>query len=285
VVGPTPAQQIVLQEDVQTVTAQTARLGRLALERHEQGKPGRFAPEGEARQAWRGVQVTVAVTPVAELGALRRFDTPRQRMHYVGLTPSESARGPRRQQGSLTKPGTPQARRALVEGAWAYRSPATGSRHWPRRLEQRPQAMPASSWQAQGRLCQRERQLRAKGKKAHPVVVAIARELVGCMGAMATQGTVPPNAYSWRCGARSGRGVPRLSAEAQPRCGVTLGGVRRPTGLLVPRMRQAPDGGQEGGTQPTASSVLNRRVFLAPALPRDKRTKLCCGRKKVASNP
>ena len=35
-------------------------------------------------------------------------------------------------------------------------------------------------------------------------------------------------------------------------------------------MRQAPDGGKEGGSQPTDSSVINRRVFLAPALPVDK---------------
>jgi hypothetical protein len=36
-------------------------------------------------------------------------------------------------------------------------------------------------------------------------------------------------------------------------------------------MRQAPDGGKDGGTQPTESRVLPRRVFLAPALPRDHR--------------
>ena len=41
VVCPTPAPQIVFQEDVQTVTAQTERLGRLALARHEQGKTWR----------------------------------------------------------------------------------------------------------------------------------------------------------------------------------------------------------------------------------------------------
>jgi hypothetical protein len=63
------------------------------------------------------------------------------------------------------------------------------------------------------------------------------------------------------------RGFPPLSDEVQPRCGVTLGGVKRPQGTLVPRWRQAPDGGKEGGSQPTASSVINRRVFLAPALP------------------
>jgi hypothetical protein len=35
----------------------------------------------------------------------------------------------------------------------------------------------------------------------------------------------------------------------------------------VPRLRQAPDEGKEGGTQPTDSSRINRRLFLAPALP------------------
>ena len=37
----------------------------------------------------------------------------------------------------------------------------------------------------------------------------------------------------------------------------------------VPRSRQAPDGHQAGGTQPTACSRINRRLFLAPALPVD----------------
>ena len=41
VVCPTPAQQIVLQAYVQTVTEQPARLGRLDLERHEQGQTWR----------------------------------------------------------------------------------------------------------------------------------------------------------------------------------------------------------------------------------------------------
>src|SRR5262245_37166065 len=41
----------------------------------------------------------------------------------------------------------------------------------------------------------------------------------------------------------------------------------RPPGTLVPRMRQAPDGGTEGGSQPTELSVSNRRVLLAPTLP------------------
>ena len=46
--------------------------------------------------------------------------------------------------------------------------------------------------------------------------------------------------------------------------------------------RQAPDGGKEGGNQPTDSSRINRRVFLAPALPIDQGEKTCGRRKKRA---
>ena len=57
--------------------------------------------------------------------------------------------------------------------------------------------------------------------------------------------------------------------EAQPRFGATLDGVMRLQETLEPRARQAPDGPKEGGTQSTDISVINRRVLLAPALPRD----------------
>ena len=89
-------------------------------------------------QALRGVQFPVAVTVIAELGDLSRFDNPRQLMSYLGLTPSEHTSGERRRQGSLTKTGNSHARRALVEGAWAYRYPAKVSRHLQLRLEKVP---------------------------------------------------------------------------------------------------------------------------------------------------
>jgi transposase len=134
------------------------------------------------------------VTTVAELGDLTRFDTPRQRMNYWGLTPSEYSSGPRRQHGSMTKTGNSQARRALVEGAWAYRYPAKVSRHLQLRLETLPAALQAISWQAQVRLGTRYRPLMATGKHANQVVVALARECRACMWAIAKQGGVPPKA-------------------------------------------------------------------------------------------
>jgi transposase len=134
------------------------------------------------------------VTTVAELGALTRFDHPRQLMHYLGLTPSEYSSGGRRPQGGIPKPGTTHARRALVEGAWAYRSPATVRRPLQLRLEKLPAAIQAISWKAQVRLCKRYRHLRAKGKNAQQVVGAMARELSAFRWAIAKQAAVRPKA-------------------------------------------------------------------------------------------
>jgi transposase len=119
VVGPTPAQQIVFQEYVRAVSEHTERLQRLDQELQERVKTWRLAPVVEALQALRGVQCTVAVTTVAELGDLTRVEHPRQRMHDLGLTPAADASGGRRQPGSMPTTGPTHARRAVVEGAWA----------------------------------------------------------------------------------------------------------------------------------------------------------------------
>jgi transposase len=189
---PTPAQQIVFQEYVRAVTEHTERLQRLEQELQEHVKSWRLNPVVEALQALRGVQFTVAVTTVAELGDLTRFENPRQLMKYLGLIPSEYSTGERRRQGAITKAGNTHARRALVEGAWAYRYPAKVSRHLQLRLETQPKIIQDISWKAQVRLCKRYRRLIARGKHANQVVVAIARELVGFMWAIAKQVPVTP---------------------------------------------------------------------------------------------
>src|SRR5262245_51122033 len=118
VVCPPPAQQIVFQEYVRAVTEPTERLERLEQELKDQVQTWRLRPVVDALQALRGVQCTVAVTDVAELGDLNRFDTPRQLMSYLGLTPSEYSTGDHRRQGGLTKAGHTHARRARIAGAW-----------------------------------------------------------------------------------------------------------------------------------------------------------------------
>ena len=187
VVCPTPAQQIVFQAYIRAVTEHTERLERLEQELTDQVQTWRLAPVVDALQALRGVQFTVAVTTVAELGDLTRFDNPRQLMNYLGLTPSEYSTGERRRQGGITKTGNSHARRALVEGAWAYRYPAKVSRHLQLRREKVPKPIQDISWKAQIRLCKRYRQLSARGKHANQVVVAIARELSAFMWAIAQE--------------------------------------------------------------------------------------------------
>jgi transposase len=173
----TPAQQIVFQEYVRTVSEHQQRLSRIDAELLEHVRQWRMFPVIVAIQALRGVQFTVAVTVIAELGDLTRFNNPKQLMSYFGLTPSEYTTGERRRQGGITKAGNSHARRALVEGAWAYRYPAKVSRHLQLRLEKTTQPIQNISWKAQVRLCKRYRRLTARGKHSNQVTIAIAREM------------------------------------------------------------------------------------------------------------
>jgi transposase len=88
----TPAQQIVFQEGVRAVDEQVDRLARIEAALQELAPRWRRYPVVEALQALRGVQWVVALTVVAELGDLTRFDNPRQ-LAVVGLVPSEYSSG------------------------------------------------------------------------------------------------------------------------------------------------------------------------------------------------
>jgi transposase len=185
VVCPTPAQQIVFQEGVRAVAEQVDRLARIEAELHELAPRWSRYPVVEALQALRGVQWVVALTVVAELGDLTRFDNPRQLAAFVGLVPSEYSSGASRRQGGITKAGNGRARRVLVEAAWAYRHPAKVSLHIQQRIDQLPKALQDLGWKAQVRLCKRYRRLVARGKHPNVVVTAIARELIAFMWAIA----------------------------------------------------------------------------------------------------
>jgi transposase len=260
VVWPTPAQHSGFHADSRAVTEHTDRRERLEPARHAQMPTWRLRPVVEALQALRGVQCTVAVTPGAARGDRTRFETPRQLLSSRGFTPAEDSSGERRRQGGMTKAGHTQARRALSEGAWAYRYPATGSRHLQRRREKVPPPIQAMRWQAQVRLCKRYRPLIARGKNATQVVGAIARALRALLWALAQEVPLTPEPETVESPQSMTRGGDRASAETPPRCGAALDGVKRLQHTLVPRARQAPDGRQEGGSQPTDSSRINRRL-------------------------
>lgn len=192
VVCPTATQQIVFQEYVHAVDEQFARLERLEAELLEAAARWRLYPVVQSLQALRGVQTIVALTVVAELGDLTRFDNPRQLAAFVGLIPSEYSSGDNRQQGGITKTGNGRARRALTEAAWAYRYNAKVSPIIQKRIEKLPTPIRAIGWKAQVRLCARYRRLRARGKHANVVVTAVARELIAFMWAIAREVPVNP---------------------------------------------------------------------------------------------
>jgi transposase len=191
VVCPTPTQQIVFQESVRAVDEQVDRIQRLDAELLERAPAWRLSPVVQALQALRGVQFLVAITVVAELGDLTRFDNPRQLAAFVGLIPSEYSSGGSRRQGGITKAGNGRARRALIEAAWAYRHPAKVSAHIQSRIGRLPKPIQDLGWKAQVRLCKRFRRLVARGKHPNVAVTAVARELIAFMWAIAKEVPVP----------------------------------------------------------------------------------------------
>jgi transposase len=181
------AQGIVLKEYIHALEEAQAREKRLEAEITELVKYSEQAPVIAAFQALRGVGLITAVTVVAEAGDLSRFDSPKQLMSYVGLVPSESSSGGSRHQGRITKSGNAHIRRVIVESAWHYRRPPAIGIGLKKRQEGQSEEIKAISWQAQHRLNLKFRRLSGRGKPSQTAAVAVARELLGFMWAIAQE--------------------------------------------------------------------------------------------------
>ena len=179
------AQQIAFQDYVDAVTDAERRLLRVETQISRLLPEWSLHPIVDALQAMRGIALINAVVLVSEVGDFTRFANPRQLMAYFGLVPGEQSSGETVRRGGITKTGNSHARRALVEGAWAYRMKPRIGRHKVDRIEALPKAVRDIGWDAQVRLCTRYRRLTARGKTANVVNVAIAREMVGFIWAIA----------------------------------------------------------------------------------------------------
>lgn len=182
-----PAQQIVFQDAINAIEDATARLRSLDQQLGAIVPSWSMAPVVAAYQAMRGVSFLVAVTFVAEIGDVRRFDNPRQLMSFLGLVPSERSTGKAVRRAGLTLAGNRRARRVLIEGAWTYRYPARVSEPLRARLEGLPKGVRDIAWKGQVRLCARYRRLIAVGKKTPVVIAAIAREMAAFLWAIGRQ--------------------------------------------------------------------------------------------------
>ena len=191
---PHRAQQIVLQEYVHATQEQLERVQRFTQQIQEMVAQWQLAPLVTALQALRGVSLIVAVTTVAELGDLTRFDSAKQLMAYLGLVPSEHSSGGATRRGGITKSGNGHVRRALTEAAHTYCHPARESRALLARAEGLPQEVRKVAWKAQVRLCGRFKKLIARGKNKKAVITATARELAAFMWGIAKE--VPVAAWT-----------------------------------------------------------------------------------------
>lgn len=182
-----PIQQIVFQEYVDAVTQATAKVTSLDKQIEESVQGWSMKPMVEALMALRGFQRIAAMTVVAELGDVTRFDSPRQLMAFLGLVPSEHSSGQTTHRGGITKAGNSHVRKMLIESSWCYRHPARKTAHLQRKAQKTPPAVQAIAWKAQKRLCGRYRKLTERGKPPTVVVAAIARELSGFIWAIYQQ--------------------------------------------------------------------------------------------------
>lgn len=186
-------QQTVFQEYIDSVKQQQQRVADLEQAMHEALADWSLTPVVEGLMALRGCRLVTAMTVVAELGDITRFDSPRQLMKYLGLVPSETSSGPKTRRGGVTKTGNGHVRRVLVEAAWCYRFPARKTAVLQRRAEQSPDEVQSIAWKAQKRLCGRYQALSKRGLLPQKISIAIARELTGFIWAIASE-VMPKNA-------------------------------------------------------------------------------------------
>lgn len=177
-------QQIVMEEYLDTVKSLTQRVHSIDVEIERAAQASNTWSVIEALMALRGINLLTAVTIIAEIGDLKRFNNAPQLMAYLGLVPSEQSSGGSVRRGSITKTGNGHVRRVLVEAAWTYRHPARKTAVLQRRAARTTEHTQEISWKAQKRLCRRYRLLEARGKLKVQVCTAIARELVGFIWAV-----------------------------------------------------------------------------------------------------
>ena len=182
---PHASQQVVLRDYLVTVDQAEQRLANLEAEVTLLSTQTPHAPLIAALQALRGVDVLTAVTLIAELGDVRRFSAPRDLMGYTGLVPSEDSSGERRWRGHITKTGNAHIRHVLIQAAWHYRHPPGVWGALKKRQAGLSPAILAISRTAQQRLHRRFRRLVYRGKLPQVAAVAVARELVGFIWAIA----------------------------------------------------------------------------------------------------
>jgi transposase len=181
---PLAAAQIVLDELRDAIMVAQERLDRLTTALTEVAQTSAQAPVIAALQTLHGIGPITAVGIVAEVGDLTRFARPPQLMAYAGLVSSEHSSGGHPQRGGITKTGNSHLRYLVVEAAWHYARPI--------RVPAPTTPGAAIAQQARARLSRRYFRLLSRGKTKQVAIVAVARELLGFMWAIAQTTAAAP---------------------------------------------------------------------------------------------
>ncbi len=179
--------QLVFAEYRHAVHEAEQRVERLEAALAEYSKSGPLAPVIAALQCLRGVGVITSIAVAVEMGDLTRFPSAKQAMDYVGVVPSEYSSGGRQHRGSITHAGNAHVRYVLVEAAQHYRHQPNVGRVLAARQQDQPEPVKQIAWKAQRRLHDKFRRMVGRGKPQQIAVVAVARELVGFIWAIARE--------------------------------------------------------------------------------------------------
>jgi transposase len=180
------SQQVTLEDYLNEVEHAGLRIDRLekAIDEAVEQAPESMRELIQALQALRGVAKVGAVTIVAEVGTLSRFEHPRQLMGYSGTVSSEHSSGGKTRRGAITKTGNAHVRRVIVEAAWSQRYKPVLSHVMRKRQEGLSAEVQEIASKARYRLHRRYVHLLGKGKTKQEVVTAVAREMLGFIWAI-----------------------------------------------------------------------------------------------------
>jgi len=183
------AQQLTLEDYLHEVEHAGERIARLehSIDAAIETLPVKMRAVIEALQSLRGIAQVSAVSIMAELGEMSRFERARQLMGYSGVVSWEDSSGQRVHRGGISKAGNAHLRRIVVEAAWSYRHrPAIGKALAARQRRTSKQASELA-WKAQHRLHQRYVRLIGRGKCKQQAITAVARELLGFIWAIGVE--------------------------------------------------------------------------------------------------
>jgi transposase len=184
---PRESQTFVLREYLSAVDQAAERVRRLETELAELAQTGPQAPLIAALQCLRGVALVTAASLAAEIGEIARFPRPRPLMGYAGLVSAEHSSGSRRRQGGITKAGNHHLRGVLIEAAWHYQHRPGTSKALLARQRGQAETVKRIADRAQDRLHRRYWRLIRRGKPTPKAAVAVARELLGFIWAIARE--------------------------------------------------------------------------------------------------